>query len=337
MKSPSAKKESKAEGDEGDDTEAEAPETESSERAAADQPPAKTLKVKDGDKEVDLNLLVKIPVKVAGQETEVTLDELRNNYAGKVAWSERFGEVGRKEQRLEKVKSDFVGAFKEFQEIAEKDGLQALCKLAEMNGQNPIEFREKFLSGLLPQLENYAAMSEDERAQAEKDFKLASLERENETHRRAREEQQSLAQLKSKIDSLQETHQIDPQTFESTFQALESLQKQGKIREFITPEMVVEVAISERRYSAIESALDELNLSVDSKAKDQMVNDLMSVAKANPDLSPEDLKEIALNAWGTKKAQNLSRKIQKTQGEGTRSPARTPANPSHEALSFDDL
>lgn len=298
----------------------------------------KLVKAKVGDKEIDLDLGAMIPVTINGKPGEATLEDLRNNYAGKVAWDARFSQLGHKEQAFEKIKGQFTEQAREWFALSKVDGMQALMKMAEMNGEDPITWRKNFMEKLMPGLEKYRDMTDDERAQADRDFELEQLKRENESHRRSKEEQAAISALTSKVESLQQTHQIDSETFAVTFNRLEGLQAKGQLKGEITPELVAQTVVSGRLYDSIESAFTELNLNVEESVKEKMTSDLMAVASNNPDLTPQDLKEIAMEVWGKTKAQNLSRKLAKTQGDPQKkAKARPTLNPMSEPISFDDL
>lgn len=333
------KKEAKAKKPAGEGEQKEVPEDgeDEAETAETKAPAVKTLKVKAGDQDVELPVNVEIPVKINGQDAKVTLDELRNNYAGKTEWSRRFGELDRNEKKFTQTKDTFITRAKDILATSEKDGLAGLTRLAEIAGHDPIKWRQDFLNNLMPDLEKYRDLTDDERNALEQQHQLEFYKQRDESHRKATEDQQAIKALETKVADLQQTHQIDQETFAKTFVALEELQQKGQLGEqWITPEMVVEVAVAERRVDAVSATLKELNLNLSEAQQDQAIRDILEVAKSNADLSMDDLKDITKQVWGDQKAQTLSRKIAKTQSSERKS-QKTPANPQHEAISFDDL
>jgi hypothetical protein len=314
---------------------------EDSKEATADKeetkPPVKTLKAKAGDQELDLALNTLIPAKVAGKEVEVTLEDLRNNYAGKVAWSEEFSKLGTEKQKFTEEKTSLMNDLTEIFNLSQKDGVSALMKMAEFSGMNPLEWRQNFMNVLLPQLENYLSLDETERNAVESQFEKDYWKQQAESQRERQHQEQSFKQFESHVSQLQQTHQVNPDLFAKTFFELEKLQKAGQLNREITPEFVIEIVNAERVYDAVSEVFEELKLDLASDEKDKVFKDLSEIAERNPELTASDLKEIAREVWGKHKAQNLSRKIQKAKGEKSAQAPKRAMNPGHEPLTFDDL
>lgn len=338
-KTGEAKKGKEAEVDEKDQDDEELVEGDSSKASAKskeEKPQAKTIKAKAGDQELELSLATMVPAKVDGKEVEVSLEELRNNYAGKVAWSTEFSKLGTEKKKFSDERNAVNAALGEIFELSKKDGVASLMKMAELTGLDPIKWRKDFMDSLIPALESYAQMDETERKAAEAEFERNYYRGQLESQSKRQQEEQSFKQFQTHVAQLQQTHQIDPAKFEKTFFELEALQKEGSLKTEITPEFVVEIVKSERVYDAVSEVCTELNLP--KEQKDMIFKDLSEIATRNPELTANDLKEIARDVWGMTKAKNLSRKMQKSGRAETVVKAKAqPKNPGHEAITFDDL
>jgi hypothetical protein len=297
----------------------------------------KTIKAKLGDADLEMNLASLIPVKVQGQEQTVSLDELRNNYAGKVAWNNEFSKLGTQAQKFKQEREQLATRLKDIFETSRKDGLGALMKMAEFSGQNPLEWRTEFMKVLLPQLENYLYMDETEKAASEKSFEANYWKQQAESQSKAKHEEESFKSFEARVSTLQQTHKIDPETFSKTFYELEKLQKEGHLNKEITAEFVVDVVRTERVFDSVEDAFKEIELDLPEEQKKKILKDMIDLSEKNPDLKTSDLKEIVKEVWGQQKAKNLSRKIQKAGAPQAIKAKTQPKNPGQEPITFDDL
>lgn len=338
---PDAGKSKKADdgegGEEADDEELVEEKDSKQEKPAKEEKPARTVKVKNGEEDLELAVSTMVPVKVKGVEQEVSLDELRNNYAGKVAWSEEFSKLGTQKQKFTQEREFVVGQLKEIFSLSQKDGVASLMKMAELSGLDPLKWRQDFMKVLLPQLENFMSMSEDERNAVETQFEKDYWKQQAESQSKAKQEEEGFKSFQAHVTQLQQTHQVAPEHFEKTFNELTKLQQEGALQHEITPEFIIEVIEAEKVYDAVTEVFEELKLELPQEQKEKAFKDLSQLAKANPDLKPADLKDIAREVWGKQKAQNLSRKLHKTGQAPGAKPKREAINPGHEPLTFDDL
>lgn len=305
--------------------------------ATAKQEKPRLTKIKAADgKEVEVDLTSNIQVTVDGKPVEVSLEELRNNYSGKVAWSERFSKFENEKKSFTQEKTHFQSRISEVAEAARTDGMSAMMKMAEMSGQDPLVWREQFLDNVLPTLANYLEMTDDERRVAELEHQNKYLKTREESQRTKTQEEHEFHSFQTKVETLQQTHQIDPETFKSTYFDLEKLQKLGQLKGEITPEMVTEVVKTERLYDQVTQTLSEMKITDESEV-DRAFKHMNDVAKAHPDLSADDLKEICIEVFGKRKAQVLSRKVQGSSSGSQPRRNAGPKNPGSEPVSFDDL
>jgi hypothetical protein len=297
----------------------------------------KLVKAKLGDAELDLDLETKVPLKVNGKDEEVTLDELRNNYAGKKAWSEEFSKLGTEKQKFKQERDTVNQQLTQIFEASKVDGMQALMKMAEFSGLDPVQWRKDFFEKLMPQLESYQNMSEDERTAAELAWERDHFKQQAESQSKRTADEEAFKAFETKVRGLQQTHQVSETEFEKTFAELAQLQRSGEFKGEITPEKIVEVVKTERIWNQLDSTFAELKLSFTDAEKIPIYRDMTKLAFDN-NLSVADVKEIATEAWGKKKSQNISRKLQTNgQAEKIAGKKKDPINPAQEPWSFDDL
>jgi hypothetical protein len=216
--------------------------------------------------------------------------------------------------------------------------MSALMKMAEFSGLDPVQWRKDFHAKLMPQLENYLNMSDDERTALELSWERDHYKSQAESQSKRTEDEANFKAFETRVRGLQQTHQVSETEFETAFTELTRLQKEGKFKGDVTPEFVIETVRKERVWTAAESVLvGELKLNLTEPEKTSILRDLGNLALQN-DLSIEDVQEIAREAWGKKKSQSISRKLQKSgEAEKIAPSKRAPVNPASEPWSFDDL
>lgn len=180
-----------------EETSEEKADNDSKEAAQKEEEPAKAaenrkvLKLKDGDKEIELPLDSKLTVSVDGKEEEVSVQELRDNYSGRVAWDKKFTELSTDRKAFEREKFQANETLKDLLKTSEKDAFGLIAKIADHHGEDPIKYVTAFRKQLMAAAEEYYKADESERRlldlQFERDFyktrKEADTQSENEQTR----------------------------------------------------------------------------------------------------------------------------------------------------------
>lgn len=304
--------------------------------------PKKLVKLKSGNETSEIDAEAKIPHKIDGVETEVSVQELLNNYSGKVAWDKRFTELEGQRRTFKteqaKLQNNIDSVMKTWTEGNDPEG--AFYVMAEKFGYDPIKLRKDLYDSMIPGLEKYYGMSEAERKQADLEFenKLLKKQTESEATRRANEE--ASRALDSKVKTLQEAHQISQTDFVSRYDELETLVKEGKLTQEITPDFVAETIVKDKLWTAMDEVLGQSAPELQGEAKATLLMDLCNEG-FQKGLSAKDMKDIVQELYpSNKKAKTLSEKVREAERERGEKPAsrsQGTKNPATDPLFFDDL
>lgn len=298
---------------------------------------AKAIKVKNGEEETELPLSAKVSVRVNDQDTEVTLEELRNEYSGKQAWQKKFGELGTEKAKFEREKNIVTSKLGEMFSLSQKDPIAGLMKMAELAGLDPIKYRQDFITALEPALVKRLEMSDDQRRAEDAEAELAYHR--NQTQARTDKERDDAAYkaFESEVHSKVQKAGLTNDDFQSTFQTLEQMVKSGEYKTKsgeITPDDVIEAALSYRSFEAAESEMTSLgDLPQDQKQKFLAEFIPMAVAQR---LTQAEVRAVVSDTFRDLKASNLSRKVRKSQADAGKTSS-APRNPASEPITFEDL
>lgn len=151
----------------------EANEEEIKEEAPEDKLEGKSLRLKEGDKAIDINENATIKVKVKGKNEFVSLADLKANYSGKVVYDETIVEAKEKLEAAEAKSVEFEGQknaiVSDLQEVVKRmddvDGnpLDALKYLLDITGRPVHTYMKRALEAQLDQLSDLQEMTETER------------------------------------------------------------------------------------------------------------------------------------------------------------------------------
>jgi hypothetical protein len=291
----------------------------------------KSLKAFRGEQEFEIPEDANIKVKIDGEEIDVSLSDLRNNYSGKTAWDKKFTELDKERQEYTNDKKVVEKYINEFREIAQNGTpQQALEHFAKIAGQNPLDFRQAMRETFFKEFQERQGMSEAE-------VKALNLSEENEYLRRQQEsessrlaESQTLREAENKILNFQETHGLTDEQLVSLYDSVqENLggdQSDDAVLNALANKVVDQQAMEGAAYllkSVDESfATEENALAI----KEMMMN--------NPDLSESDFKEIIQEAFGVKE-QKISKKAQAAVKKDTKESKPKQAKETY--ASFDEL
>lgn len=140
---------------------------------AQDKPAAKTIKAKVDGEEVEINPGAELRVKVKGKNVDVSVQDLMNNYSGKVNYDKKFNELNTERKTLEKESTlhqeeatwlkgkieDVVSLL----DNSEKDPMEAMLYLLDATGRNPLDYQQRMMERQLGQLDELSEMDEVER------------------------------------------------------------------------------------------------------------------------------------------------------------------------------
>jgi len=298
----------------------------------------KKLKAKYGEEELEIPQDATFAVKIDGEEMDVSLNDLRTNYSGKVAWDKRFTELSKEKTEYIQDKQMVESYIQQFSDhVSKGDNLGAMEFLAQLAGQNPLEFRKQLRDQVI---ENHKALMEMDDTQK----KAYELNEENEFLKRQQEsaqelsaEQQTVQELQTQITSFQEAQNVSDQELLAAYDDL-----QANYDGEIDINTIQEYVSTSRAYQKTEEALS----SVVTELNDDVLVEVAEVVIENPDFTKEDIIDIVSEAYpdliNSKSKKGVSKKAQQSAKKASESSSESPSerlerNKLEEFFSFDEL
>lgn len=282
----------------------------------------KLLKALDGDKEIEIASNAKVTVKVDGEDVQVDVQELVNNYSGKQAWDKKFTELtnekkeyledkGETEKQLTQILSRLNG----------KDPLEAFVYMAELAGYDAFAFRKELDDKMFSRYQGFSEMTEEEqkikRLEDQQDFIMNY----NKSKVESKQQEQSQRALEAETLKLQETFNVSQDEIKNAKDSI--MQNPEQFKDFLgegqkepTIKQAVELADALKRYDVSVAALNEVNPEL---ANDNaLVDFIMAKLGRDRSLTQQDIVDylgetVGVKAKGINKerSENVSRKIAK--------------------------
>jgi hypothetical protein len=228
---------------------------------------SKKLRMRMGDELFNVDSDASFKVKVDGQNVDVPLQELINNYSGKTAWDKKFTEIGKEKKTLEVEKSQVTKQSEELKRhvaaalapLKTKDGnpMDSLLYLVEMSGDDPYNAYRRIMESNLGELGKLMDMGDVER-------ELYFHKKKDELHldvakkRQGKiQEEQTFNQVVQRVDSLRQTFNVSEDAYVDASDELEEIYAASKLDvNDITHEAIVDYA-SLRPHIAVVKGLIE--------------------------------------------------------------------------------
>ena len=255
----SEKDEEKEESEEEESEEEESEEEESEEKEELEakkdeeKKDSKKLRMRMGEELFNVDSDASFKVKVDGQNVDVPLQELINNYSGKTAWDKKFTEIGKEKKTLEFEKNSLtkqkeslthhlnmaLGPIKD----VNKNPIDSLLYLVEMSGEDPYNAYRRIMEANLEEIGTLMDLDETER---ELYFHRKKDELHSNVARKRQEKQQTeqaFNQAVQRIDSLRQAHNVSESAFVDASEELESIYKESGLDiNSVTDEAIVDYA-----------------------------------------------------------------------------------------------
>ena len=273
-------------------------EREASEEAAQEE--IKKLIARYGDKEMEIAANSLFSHKVDGEEVDVELQELLNNYSGKISYDKKFQEFSNEKKDFQAYKDQYDTEIKQIngyindfaQKFRQNDALGALEYFAEFAGMKPYEFKRELLNQLVPEMERRVNMTEDQIKAEELMMQNEYLMRQQESAQAQLREQQALQELENEIVNVQEAHGMSDDDFE---QAYSELRDSDVYEGDINPASVAEFYIHREAYSKADAVLNHIDPAL--AQQDPVLESLQKVIVENPEFDDNDLIEIVQTVY----------------------------------------
>ena len=277
----------------------------------------KKLIAKFGDEETELAANAIFNHKIDGEDVDVELQELLNNYSGKVSYEKKFQDLSGKKKEFEAFKNeydsdiqDIYGVLNSFKDsMKQNDAMGALNHFAAFSGMKPYEFQETLINSLAPEVVRRAHLSEEqlrsEKLQAENQY----LHQQKESEQVKFQEQQARQELQNEIKQIQEAHSISDESFNEAYQELAESDYAGEIN----PSAVAEYYIHSQAFSKAGNILTTVNPSL--IKQEEIIDSLQKVIVENPQFDDNDLLELVTEVYGNhveQTSKKVSTKVAKT-------------------------
>lgn len=316
------------EDDSGDDNEStgESPEENKEEadpdgEKVAEQSPEKEVgdnkEEKDKEKEeppVEMDI-----VKIDGKEVEYSKDDIykagKEHIAGKVVWDKKFNDLNVDKKKYEAELQEVNGYINEFgSKMKEGDILGAFEYFGSFANVPSYQVKEKLLHALIPEIQRRSTMNESEVQVELQQAQIEHLNNMKESDDNKIKQEQANKALLDEMTGIREAHNIDEEKWNTTYDYIKNNLGEGTE---LTPELVKDTILNERRYIQAETLLGSFNQEL---AKDEVWNEtLVNIMEKNPDFNDEDL-NLIVKTWVEKMDVNkteskLKEKILKHEGK----------------------
>ena len=222
-------------------------EEEKAEEVKEEKPQGKTVRLKDGDKAVDLSEEATVKVKVKGKNEFVSLADLKKNYSGHVVYDEKIKEADTKlresEEKSEKFEGQKNAIVNDLKKVVSKmddvDGnpLDAMKYLLEITNRPVHTYMKRALEAQLDQLSELQEMTETERELYWTKQESEWLRNNQATQDKRLSDENAHRALTQKVDNLREQYGVGEEEYIEVQRELETTGRE------ITPELVVQAAM----------------------------------------------------------------------------------------------
>lgn len=304
----------------------------------------KLIKVSHGEEATDLRIDSMVPVKVDGKLEDVSLQDLRDNYSGKITWDRKNTELGKEKQAFEKDQASLQSYVNGLHEllVEKKDVMGALASLTQVMGGNPMEVLGQLNQQLADQADDWAKMTPEQRSLALKDKELGLWKKNQEVESQRQSALQGQTDLRNRKQAVLDKHGLDEEAFASVVDQAKKAIDSGQGNGFTVNDLINEPELVGEIHEGLENgkkqgAVSELLKEINPETTDEDASLLMKQWEQNPDFTVEDLKEIAVETFGSTKAKNLSKKLRKSQPKAVRNDGSASPQSDNTVWSFDQL
>lgn len=289
------------------------------------------LKLKRGDTDIEIEEDALVPVKVLGKTEMVPLKDLYSQYSGKVAYDRKFQDLAKERETFYTDRDAVTNRVNEFHRlaVAEKQPRLAIEYLAEAMGADPAQVWADLTGQIKSAFEKSKDLTPDQVKASQAEEELAFYRRKEELRRQETEKVRSKEQILSTVKAVQAKHGMTQEQFKSSYDDMAAeLARSGKDVNIITPEMVGEYYGILGRQSALQDYVNEAF--ADDERSATISAQLYDVWGKNPELTIDDIKEIAASAYDAPKKRALADRVKRDSKKETVNTRSTP-------MSWDDI
>lgn len=295
--------------------------------------PAKLLKLKNGEAELDVAADALVPVKIDGKVIEVPLQEAINRYSQQSHLDKLYKTYKTEKEGFEKQREAMSSALNKSYDylVNQKDLRGFLEYISEAMGVDGDQLYQETVGGLQKQLEEMSQLSPEERKIRELEQEVTRFRSKKEAEVNAQKEAKSRAELESHVTKVMETHGMDKAALVKAWDDLTSL---GHDPNEITPEFLGAYHANTLKIQAVESKLAEINPEL---AQDMEIVESLATAAIQNDATSEEIAEIVNQLYGETPEKKLAKKIEKNQRAVAQKGSKAVKNAGSDPLFFDDI
>jgi len=247
-------------------------------------------------------------VKVDGKVEEISLQELKNNYSGKVAYDKKFSEMDTERQSFKKEVQDINSYVSELgKTMKENSVLEGFYKVGEMVNMPAHAIKAALIKEILPELERLEGMSQEGIDLEYQQNEIKYLKEKTESDRQKFETEQAQKELSFKISQARETLGVDNSEWED---AVAYLDKSLPPEESLTIDTVKEYIQFSKSEDIAKAAIDQFDSSY--LGNEEVIENLQDIIIKNPDFTDSDIQDILVQAFGSSKKEVAEEKIVET-------------------------
>lgn len=261
------------------------------------RPAGKVIKAFQDGKAYNVPQEAQIRVKVDGKNEKVPVQELINNYSGKVSWDKKFSELSEEKNhykaerdQYDQEKTIIQQQLATSRELAVKSlngearPLDFVNNVLDQMNINSYDFHKALRESMAEELSYYNEMTEIEREAYELKQRNEYLEQKQETSTKSSQEQKAQEELIQRVDSLRQTHGVSEEQYVAAFNDLSDMGIED-----LSAENVVKYAVmvepTAKAESLVEPYLDQLS---DDEA-DALIVDIAKQLQRNKSLTTEEV------------------------------------------------
>ena len=276
----------------------------------------KKILARQGEKDMELDANTMFTHKVDGQDVDVNLQELLNNYSGKVSYEQKFQELADNRKAFEEDYAEYEAGYNHLMEygdqidqhIENNNYLAALEVFAEASGVEPFEFKRDLLASLAPEIERRSLLSPEEIRAEELEAQNEYLSRQAEYQQEQMHQDEEIQSIANEIRDIQEQYGIEDEDFREAYEVLKD--QEGFEDVEITAPMVGEFYMELMAYEAANDVLENVNPAL--AGNDEVLDNLQQIIVDNPDFTEQDIVDIVTEVYGgiqQKASKSVSQKI----------------------------
>lgn len=255
-----------------------------------------------------------IEVKIDGEIQKVSLDELKSNYSGKVAWDKRFSEIDQERKQIsaerDSLQEEINSVNQYVSELGEKmknvSMMEGLYEIAALNNIGPHQVKHALIAEILPEINRMAEMDP---AAIELEFSRQELEYQKSMQQKEQERfsaQQAQRELQDQINSVLTKYDIEMDEYKEAEKFLSA--RKDEVGE-VTPELVGDYVVFAKAESRAENLLTNFDSGKHS-GNNEVMNGLIDIVLQNPSFTDDDINEILEDVLGKAQQEVAKQKVE---------------------------